>query len=135
MEIQNERPQAEMKIVRWILRVGVAGTFLGHGLYAWSVRPSWLIYLQTVGFTPETAVAIMPIIGIVDVLVACLVLFWPMRVVFLWATLWAFAAATIRPIAGEPILEFIERASLWAAPLAYVFLVGFPKSLSDLFKR
>ena len=31
-----------------VLRIGVAGTFLGHGLIAWSVNPSWIPYLVTV---------------------------------------------------------------------------------------
>ena len=72
--------------------------------------------------------------GVIDVLVALMALFKPLRIVFLWAALWAFLAAAIRPLAGESILEFVERAALWAAPLAYLFLVGFPRKLSDLFK-
>ena len=121
-------------VVKWVLRIGVAGTFAGHGLYALMARPSWVPYLMTVGFSSEMAMKIMPVIGVVDVLVAFMVLFKPLRIVFLWAALWAFLAATIRPLAGESILEFIERASLWAAPLAYLFLVGFPRKPSDLFK-
>ena len=121
-------------VVKWVLRIGVAGTFAGHGLYALMARPSWVPYLMTIGFSSEMAVKIMPIIGVIDVLVALMALFKPLRIVFLWAAVWAFLAATIRPLAGESILEFVERAALWAAPLAYLFLVGFPRKLSDLFK-
>lgn len=122
------------QVVKWVLRIGVAGTFAGHGLYALMARPSWIPYLMTVGFSSEMAVKIMPVIGVIDVSVALLALFKPLRIVFLWAACWAFLAATIRPLSGEHILEFVERASLWAAPLAYLFLVGFPRKPSDLFK-
>ncbi len=121
-------------VVKWVLRIGVAGTFAGHGLYALMARPSWVPYLMTLGFSSEMALKIMPVIGVIDLLVALMALFKPLRIVFLWAAVWAFLAATIRPLSGESILEFVERAALWAAPLAYLFLVGFPRTLSDLFK-
>ena len=119
---------------KWILRIGVAGTFFGHGCYAFQARLSWVPYLMTVGFSQDVATQIMPVIGVIDLCVALLVLFKPLRVVFLWAALWAFLAASIRPLSGESILEFIERASLWAAPLGYLFIVGIPNKVSDWFK-
>ncbi len=126
--------KATNRRVKWILRIGVAGTFAGHGLYALMVRPSWVHYLMTVGFSAEMAVKVMPVIGVIDLLVAVMALFKPLRVVFLWAAVWAFLAAAIRPLSGESILEFVERAALWATPLAYLFLAGFPRKLADLFK-
>jgi hypothetical protein len=89
---------------------------------------------MTVGFSPEAARQVMPLIGAVDLSVALLVLVRPVRGVFLWATCWAFAAALIRPLSGEPLLEFVERAAFWAAPLAYLCLNGFPRRFRDLFR-
>jgi hypothetical protein len=37
-------------------------------------------------------------------------------------------AATIRPVAGEPIWEFVERVPNWAIPLAYLMVRGIPRS-------
>ena len=118
----------------WVLRVGVAGTFLGHGLYAVAVRSSWIGYLTTVGFSSEAARHVMPLIGMVDLSVALLVLICPVRGVFLWATCWALAAALIRPLSGESFLEFVERTALWVTPLAYLCLNGFPHRFRDLFR-
>ncbi len=125
---------SRIRLTSWLLRIGVAGTFLGHGLYAVAVRPSWIGYLMAVGLSPEAARQVMPLIGAVDLTVALLVLVRPARGVFLWATCWAFAAALIRPLSGEPFLEFVERAALWAAPLAYLCLNGFPRRFRDLFR-
>jgi hypothetical protein len=107
--------------LEWALRVGVFGTFLGHGLLAISVKVSWIPYLATVGFTTEQAQFIMPFIGSLDVIIAFWVLLKPNKYVVLWAFFWAFSTALIRPISGEVLLDFVERAANWAAPLALFF--------------
>ena len=117
-----------------ILRVGVFGTFLGHGVFALGVKQSWIPFLTTVGFTTDTAIEFMPVIGVVDLIIALLALIKPMRVVFLYAFVWAFATAFMRPIVGLPIWDFVERASNWAVPLAILYLRGFPKTFKELFK-
>lgn len=121
------------KIPEWILRIGIFGTFLGHGVLALGVKQSWIPFLTMVGFSENTATALLPIIGSVDVAVAFLALLWPIRVVLIYATIWGFATALIRPIAGDSIWDFVERSSNWAAPLALLLLQGFPKKLKDIF--
>jgi len=68
-----------------------------------------------------------------DIVVAILALIWPIRLVLIYATLWAFATALARPIAGDPIWDFVERTASWAAPLALLILQGIPKKLKDIF--
>jgi len=53
--------------------------------------------------------------------------------VLIYATLWAFATALARPIAGDPIWDFVERTANWTAPLALLILQGVPKKLKDIF--
>ena len=107
--------------VNWILRIAVFGTFLGHGLVAIGVNPGWVPYLATLGFSVESIKTIMPVIGYLDLIVAFWVLLKPNKYILWWAVLWAFSTALIRPISGEPILAFVERAANWAAPLALYF--------------
>lgn len=123
-----------MKVVKWVLRIGIFGTFLGHGIIALSVTPSWLPYLTVVGFSEFTAQYLMRSIGCLDLIVAAFVLIKPMRIVLIWACIWTFATALVRPIAGESILEFVERGANWAAPLALLLLKGLPKKRSDWLK-
>ena len=112
-----------MKVVQLILRIGVFGTFLGHGLMAIGVKSKWISYLMTVGFSRGQAINIMPFIGYLDLVVAFWVLIKPNKYVVMWAIIWTFSTALMRPLSGEPILEFVERAANWAAPLAlYVML-------------
>lgn len=108
----------KQKIVIILLRIGVGLTFMGHGYLAFMVKPEWIGYLQTVGFDIETAKQIMPMIGVIDFLIAFSALLKPFRVVILYAFVWAFLTALIRPLSGEPIWEFIERGANWTAPLA-----------------
>ena len=111
------------KKIEWVLRIGVFGTFLGHGMLAILSNSDWISYLTTVGFSNEWAIRIMPVIGTIDLLVATTVLFKPVKPVLIYAVIWAFLTALIRPFAGESILAFVERAANWAAPLALYFIV------------
>ena len=121
------------KKVEWALRIAVFGAFLGHGVFALLVKQSWIPYFNAVGISNATAITLLPLIGILDILVAISVLVKPLRGVLIWAVFWAFLTALIRPISGEPIWDFVERAANWAAPLALLYLKGFPKKLKDIF--
>jgi hypothetical protein len=119
----------------WILRLGIFGSFLGHGVFALGVKQSWLPYFTAVGMSESLGATLLPLIGIMDIIVALMALFYPLRVVLVWATVWGFWTALLRPIAGEPIWDFVERWANWAAPLALLALYGFPKKLKDWFSK
>lgn len=119
------------KAVEWILRIAVAGEFVGHGVFALQGKESWIPYFNSVGISAEGALALMPIIGVLDLLLAVLVLVKPIRIALLWMALWGFWTALLRPIAGEPIWDFIERWANWGAPLALLFMYGWPKSFKQ----
>ena len=121
------------KKVEWILRIGVFGAFLGHGIFALGVKEGWIEYFTAIGITEDMARTLMPIIGTMDIVVAFFAIVKPFRVVIAWAAVWGFATALIRPIAGEPIWDFVERSANWAAPLALLALQGFPKKFKDWF--
>lgn len=121
------------KAVEWILRIGVFGTFFGHGIFAIGVKQAWIPMITTLGFSESTATTMLPVIGTIDITVAILALVWPIRIVLIWATFWAFSTALARPIAGDPIWDFVERTANWAAPLALLVLQGFPKKFRDIF--
>src|SRR3990167_10942195 len=122
------------KKIEWILRIAVAGEFIGHGVFGLQTKQSWIPYLTSVGISADTAVTLLPLIGALDIVLAILILIKPVRIVLLWMTFWAFATALIRPIAGEPIWDFIERFANIGAPLALLYLRGIPKSLRGWFR-
>ena len=121
------------KKVEWALRLGIFGTFLGHGVFALLVKQSWIPYFTSVGISESDAIFLLPLIGAMDILVAISALIKPIRAVLIWATFWAFLTALIRPIAGEPVWDFVERTANWAVPLALLYLRGWPKKLKEFF--
>lgn len=123
-----------VKQAEWVLRIGIFGTFLGHGIFALGIKQSWIPYFTSVGISADAAATWLLLIGIMDIVVASLALVKPYKVVLAWASIWGFVTAIIRPISGEPIWDFVERSSNWAAPLALLALNKFPKKLKDLFK-
>jgi hypothetical protein len=102
----------------WILRIGVFGTFLGHGVFAFMKNPGWFPFLEFWGFDQQQIEVLMPIIGIVDIGVALSTLLKPSKYVLLYAVVWAFMTALMRPLVGGSWWDFVERAANWAAPLA-----------------
>jgi len=123
-----------LHIAKVILRIGIFGTFFGHGILAMEIQQSWVVYLTTVGFTVEMALFLMPLIGALDIAVAIMALVYPIKAILIWACIWAFAAALIRPLSGTDIWPFVERWSLWAAPLSLLLINGLPKKFTDLFR-
>ena len=114
--------------IEYLLRLGVAFIFAGHGVFALQVHPQWILYLNTVGFSHEQASMIMPFIGGLDILVALHVLLFPKEYILIWAVLWTFSTATIRPLSGEPIWAFIERGGNWVTPLVLILFLRKKKS-------
>lgn len=110
------------KNMEWLLRVGVAGEFLGHGLLAVEGKKDWIGWISQMIHVPvPTAKTLLLLIGLFDVLVALIVLFKPIRPVLLWAALWGFWTALVRPLVGQSVLDFVERSANWAAPLALYY--------------
>ena len=116
--------------MEWVLRVAVAGEFVGHGLLAVGGKKDWIGWFAKFGVgNPATAKEILLLIGLFDLLVALIILVRPIKVILLWAILWGFWTALLRPIVGVGWLDFIERSANWGAPLALLLLIGWPKSL------
>ncbi|HEY4498191.1 MAG TPA: hypothetical protein VJA63_00945 [Candidatus Paceibacterota bacterium] len=123
------------RVVEWVLRIAVAGEFIGHGVFALGRKPAWLEWFPVFGISnPETARTLLFLIGVVDIALAILVLVKPIRLALLWMAFWGFFTALVRPIVGEPIWDFVERWANWGAPLALLFVLGWPKNLKEWLK-
>ena len=130
-----ETSEKKCDSLEWILRIGMFGTFLGHGIFAILLKARFLEMLTAMtGLTGSTATNLMYIIGGVDILMAVLALVFPFRLMLLWGAIWAFLTAVARPVAGDPIWDFVERWSNWAVPLALLYVRGWPKKWEEWFK-
>ena len=120
------------KFIEWILRIAVAGEFIGHGVFALQGKKAWIGWIsQLTGAGAETARMLLFLIGAMDLIVALIVLLKPIRAALLWAAFWGFWTALVRPIVGEPIWDFIERWANWGAPLALLLIIGWPKNFKE----
>ena len=108
--------------IELVLRIGVFGIFVGHGTLAFCKNEKWLPYLATAGFNKYWGLQVMPLIGLADIFAGFCTLVTPQELILVWATVWAFSTALIRPFSGEDIWSFVERAGNWACPLALLLL-------------
>ena len=74
----------------------------------------------------------MPLIGAVDISVGIITLLSPRRAVLLYAAIWGFWTALLRPLAGEPVWEALERAGNYGVPLAFLLASQAPGWFSKL---
>lgn len=124
------------KLIEWVLKVAVAGEFIGHGVFALQGKKDWVGWFAQFGITDTTlATQLLFIVGILDISFALLILIKPVRIVLLWMAFWGFWTALIRPIVGMPIWDFVERSANWGAPLALLLIIGWPKTLRGWFKN
>lgn len=123
------------KRIEWVLRIAIFGEFLGHGVLALQGKKAWIGWIQDLtNVDSALAAKLLLAIGIFDLIVALLALFRPIRAALLWAAIWGFWTALVRPIVGESVLDFVERWANWGAPLALLLLRGWPKSGKEWFK-
>ena len=123
------------KISEIILRIAVAGEFIGHGVFAIQGKKDWIGWFSNFGINDASlATKILFFIGVMDIALAILILLRPVRIALLWMVFWGFWTALIRPIVGMPIWDFIERWANWGAPLALIFIVGWPNKLKEWLK-
>ena len=96
-----------MRQIEWVLRVAMFGEFLGHGVFAYQAVPhfQWLLS-KSLGVPVQTAAAMLPVIGVIDFVIAGLALVKPVRAVLLYAVVWGFLTALARPLAGGEIWDF-----------------------------
>jgi hypothetical protein len=116
------------KRIEWVLRIAVCGTFLAHGVLAIQGESDFTELLALVlPFSSKTCGLILLGIGILDVFLAVLVLFRPIRIALVWMVFWALLTAVVRPWSGlYSIWAFLERFSNVGAPLALLLLRGLP---------
>jgi len=123
------------KLAIWVLRVAVAGEFIGHGVFALQGKKDWIGWFAQFGVSDAgLAAKLLFFIGLLDIALAVLILIKPIRIALLWMTFWGFWTALLRPLVGMPIWDFVERWANWGAPLALLLMVGWPKSLKEWFK-
>lgn len=130
MDIMNNS-----KTIEWILRISVAGEFIGHGAFALQGKKDWIGWFAKFGVSDAgLATQLLMLIGIMDIALAILILVKPVRLALLWMVFWGFWTALIRPLVGMPVWDFVERWANWGAPLALLFIYGWPKTFKEWFR-
>ncbi len=123
------------KYIEWVLRISIAGEFMGHGVFALQGKKDWVGWFARFGISDAgIATQLLFVVGIIDIALAVLILIKPVRFALLWMVLWGFWTALLRPIVGMPVWDFMERWANWGAPFALLLLKGWPKSREDWFK-
>ena len=122
----DEIVRAETTLWR-VLRVGAAMCFIGHGAFGIMTKEAWLCYFAVAGIGADPARALMPLIGGVDIALGLAALLSPRPIVFAYMAVWSLWTAMLRPLAGEPVWEVVERAGNYGVPAALLVMSLTPR--------
>lgn len=114
----------EERTLELLLRIGVAGCYIGHGAFGVMGKEAWLPYFAVAGIGPDLARTLMPVVGSFDILIGLLALVTPRPAVLVYAATWGVWTALLRPLSGESVFETLERAGNYGVPIAFLILVG-----------
>ncbi len=98
------------RVVKWMLIVSVSMTFATHGMEAIQLNPAFRDLLiggfETISVTVFGPVSevLLRLIGVMDVALALLIIFFQRKLWFLWMAAWGALTALSRPIAFGDIL-------------------------------
>jgi hypothetical protein len=110
--------------IHYALRLAVAMCFIGHGAFGIITKAIWCNYFGVFGISQHLAYQLMPFLGSFDILIGIAMLAYPARAIAAWLVIWGLMTALLRPLSGEPLAEFVERAGNFGAPLALLLLTG-----------
>ena len=133
VNVFSARVSAEEK-VHFLLRLGVLGCFVGHGMWGVLGKQAWLPFFEVFFIPDRIAVHLLPVVGAFDIAIGLWAFFAPMRAVLAWAAFWTFFTAFLRPSAGMGMSEFFERAGNFGIPLAFLLMVPPPATRRDWFE-
>jgi hypothetical protein len=110
----------------WLLRLTVATLLVGHGgMSALTGQVAWPAYLAALGLPATMAgFALAPLIGWFEIALGLVVLVRPSPRLLLFVFAWKVGTELLRPVAGEAIGQFLERAASYGAPLALAALIA-----------
>lgn len=117
------------------MRLGVLGCFVGHGAWGIVGKDGWLPFFEVFGIEEPIARFFMPLIGIMDIAIGIIGYFYPSRLLLLYAFMWTFFTATLRPSANMGMSELYERAGNYGVPLAFLVMAGMMVSWKGWFRK
>jgi hypothetical protein len=117
--------------LHWILRIGAAMCFIGHGAFGIITKEAWVPFFGIVGIPERIAFALMPIIGMIDIAAGVGLLCAPVPAVLVYMSAWGLWTAILRPLSGDNIWETLERAGNYGVPFAFLVLAGGRHVLRD----
>lgn len=125
--------EKHLAMMGWLLRAALATVFTVHGVEALMRHPRFIDYIigTTYNFTGHflaeaAAIQIMRVIGVVDILVAVLVLVRPRPAVLYWMAFWGLitALARVTTLGLGHHHEVFVRSAHFLAPLAVLCILG-----------
>jgi hypothetical protein len=96
-------------------------------------KPAWFDYFGVLGLSHASvdSAALMTVVGGFEIAPGVLALIMPLPPLLLFMAAWKAITELLRPAAGEPFWEFVERGSNILAPLALLYVMRLRSRFGD----
>ncbi len=119
--------------IKLYLRIAVGVCFIGHGM--WGIvynegadfllgKDGWMPLVQLFGFNDHVSWALIPLIGLKDIIGGIWILYSDNRWLIYWLIFWTLFTALLRPVAGFGMVGYIERAGNFGPPIALLYFLN-----------
>lgn len=110
--------------IAWVLRGSTAALLIGHGGFGAFMHKDWHGYFDVLGIGAATAasLSLTAAIGWFEIALGLAVLVRPAAWLLVFVLAWKIGTELLRPLAGEPFWEFVERGGSYAAPLLLLLI-------------
>jgi hypothetical protein len=123
--------QRQVTTLGWVLRSATTAALIGHGAFGVVLAKTvWVAYFGVLGISDSfvQSAGLIAVVGWFEIGLGVLVFLTPIRALLLFVVIWKISTELLRPLAGEPGWEFVERAANMLAPLALLYVWGWPRS-------
>ena len=117
---------------RFIIRLAISMTFIGHGIEALKEHPKFIDFLIEssslfLGYelTEGSAIQLLALIGAADIVLAVSGLIKPKVWIFTWMAAWGFITAVCRVVyfQWDGVFPMLLRSAHWALPVIIVWTI------------
>ena len=123
-------------LIEWIARIVIVYFFAIHGLDALLKNKVMLMYFTHIGISYSMAIYLLPLVGILDLVVASLIIFRPFKLLVIWAMIWPIIPGYLElSLFRSGYYIFFKYLIIHCLPGLILYTTRFTKILQNLIEK
>ena len=131
----NKNDFSIIKGIELVIRIIIGYIFASHGINALLLNETMLQYFTFLGLSTNLSVSFLIIVGIIDLVVAGLILFKPKKFIVIWTIIWPIAPAVMEQLVNpDKLSHFLSHLIQNILPGVILYLILFTPLVERIVK-